>query len=181
MNSGMLSITIINIIIGAILLTSGRQFFWLFVGCIGFAVGFHYAPQLWGVKSHLLLFFFAVLTGIIGAVLAVVFQKFAVGLAGFAAGGYIAINLLSIFGLRLGHFLWLPYIIGGVIGTLLLIWIFDWALIFVSSFAGASLIVQTVNLNPRIEFWMFLALLVCGILIQSILFLRAPSEQREKP
>jgi hypothetical protein len=55
--------------------------------------------------------FFAVTTGIIGAMLAVVFQKFAIGLVGFAAGGYIAINLLTIVGLQLGYFVWLPYII----------------------------------------------------------------------
>jgi hypothetical protein len=175
MNSSILSINGINLIIGAILLTLGRRFFWLFVGCIGFALGVHYAPQLWEVTSHGLLFVLAVITGIVGAVLALVFQKFAIGLAGFAAGGYIAINLINIVGLRLGPFIWLPHIIGGIIGTLLLFLIFDWALILVSSFAGASLIIQTVNLNPRIEVWLFFALFVGGILIQTTFFLKRPS------
>lgn len=89
-------ITLINIIIGIIVLTLGRNLFWLFVGCIGFAVGFNYAPYLWNLQSGLLLIGLAAFTGIIGAVLAVFFQKIMVGLAGFAGGGYIALNLINL-------------------------------------------------------------------------------------
>ena len=161
---------IINLFIGAVVLIFGRRLFWLFVGCVGFAVGFHYAPYVWNVQSHGLLLVLAILTGTIGAVLAVFFQKIAVGLAGFAAGGYIVINLLNLSGLKLGQVIWLPYLIGGVVGVLLLYLVFDWALIIVSSFSGASLIIQAVNLNPRLELGIYVALVILGITIQTVLY-----------
>jgi hypothetical protein len=112
----------------------------------------------------------AILTGITGAVLAVFFQKIAVGLAGFAAGGYIGINLLLLLGFNLGQIIWLPYLIGGIVGAVLLYLIFDWALIFVSSFSGASLIIQAVNFNPRLELGMYIALAILGIIFQTVLY-----------
>jgi hypothetical protein len=129
LNTDGTAFVIVNVFIGAVVLIFGRKLFWLFVGSMGFAVGFHYAPYVWNVQSHGLLLVLAILTGIIGAVLSVFFQKIAVGVAGFAAGGYIIINLLDLLGLKLGHVIWLPYLIGGVVGALLLYLIFDWALI----------------------------------------------------
>jgi glucose-6-phosphate-specific signal transduction histidine kinase len=102
-----------------------------------------------------------------------------VGVAGFAAGGYIIINLLDLLGLKLGHVIWLPYLIGGVVGALLLYLIFDWALIFVSSLSGASLIIQAVNLNPRLELGVYIALVILGIIIQTRLYQKSQSVQGE--
>ena len=145
--TGWSSITLINILVGIILLTLGRKLFWLFVGFIGFAVGFDYASSVLNLQSQLLLIGLAALTGIVGAVLAVFFQKIAVGLAGFAGGGYIALNLINLMGVRLDQLIWLPYLVGGIIGMLLLFFIFDWALIIISSLTGATMIVQAVILH----------------------------------
>jgi hypothetical protein len=79
--------TVVTVVIGVLMLTFGRKLFWLFVGCLGFAVGFNYAPYVWQVQSNLFLLVLATITGIIGAVLALFFQKIAIGLAGFAGGG----------------------------------------------------------------------------------------------
>ncbi len=179
MSTNELSIGIIYVLIGLIILTSGRKLFWLFVGCIGFAVGFHYTPYLWNVQSHLFLMIIAIFMGIVGAVLAVFFQKIAIGLAGFAAGGYIAVNLVSLFGLQISQILWLPYLIGGIIGALLLFFVFDWALIIVSCFAGASMIIQSVNMDPIVKLGVYFVLIIIGIIIQTVIFLKSPS-MREK-
>lgn len=173
-----MSIVIINILIGGVLLTLGRNFFWLFVGCIGFAIGLQYTPLLWNVKSPMISIVLSAITGIIGAVLAVVLQKIAVALAGFAGGAYITINLLNFTGLAWENLFWLPYLIGGIIGAIVLFIIFDWALIVVSSFAGAMLIVQTADLTPRINFWLLCILFLIGILIQTMLFLKARSAEK---
>ena len=167
---GWLSITIVNVVFGLIVLTLGRKLFWLFVGLIGFTVGFHYGASVWQLQSQLLLFGIATLAGIIGAVLAVFFQKIAVGLAGFAGGGYITLNLINLMGIRLDQLEWLPYLIGGVIGMLMLFFIFDWALILISSLAGASMITEALSMNPGVEFGLFLALVVCGLVIQTLLY-----------
>ena len=68
-------IIVINILIGAVLLTLGRRLFWLFVGFIGFAVGYHFAASMWQPQSQLLLIGVAALEGLVGAVAAVFFQK----------------------------------------------------------------------------------------------------------
>ncbi len=179
-NSVDLPIGIINILIGIILLTFGRKLFWLFVGFIGFAVGFHYASSVWNLQSHLLLIGLAILTGIIGAVVALFFQKIAVGLAGFAAGGYIALNLINLLGVRMDQLIWLPYLIGGIIGALLLFFIFDWALIIVSSLTGAAMIIQALSLNPRLELGLYFALVIFGVVIQTVLYRKSPSLKKNK-
>jgi hypothetical protein len=168
--TGWSSITVVNILLGLILLTLGRRLFWLFVGFIGFAVGFHYAASVWQLQSQLLLIGLAALTGIVGAVLALFFQKIAVGLAGFAGGGYIALNLINLLGVRLDQLIWLPYLVGGLVGVMLMFFIFDWALILISALAGASMITQAMSLNPGLELGLYLALVICGLVIQTVLF-----------
>ena len=173
METGPLAIFILNLLVGAVLLTAGRQFFWLFVGCIGFAAGLQYAPGLWDITSPLLLILLSIVTGIVGALLSVIFQKIGIGLAGFAGGGFMAVNLLRFLDLESETLFWLSYIVGGIIGAILLFMVFEWALIIVSAFAGAMVIIQTVDLNPRMTPWLLFALFVFGILIQTLLFLRA--------
>jgi hypothetical protein len=173
------SSTVITILIGIVVLTLGRKLFWLFVGCLGFAVGFNYAPYVWQVQSTLFLLILATITGIIGALLALFFQKIAIGLAGFAGGGYIALNLLNLLGIRLEQTIWLPYLIGGIIGALLLFFIFDWALIFVSSLTGATMITQATKLSPGIELIVYVALVIAGVVIQTALYRTSPPLQRE--
>ncbi len=180
MDYGPLSIIILNLLVGAVLLTAGRQFFWLFIGCIGFAAGLQYAPGLWDITSPLLLILLSIVTGIVGALIAVVFQKIAIGLAGFAGGGFMAVNLLRFLNLESDTLLWLSYIVGGIIGAILLFMVFEWALIIVSAFAGAMVIIQTVNLNPRITPWALISLFVFGIVIQTFLFLRARTAIKQR-
>ena len=43
----------LNIIIGLFLLFTGRGLFWLFVACVGFASGYHYAQQILAIHSPL--------------------------------------------------------------------------------------------------------------------------------
>jgi len=178
--TGWSSITVVNILLGLILLTLGRKLFWLFVGFIGFAVGFHYAASVWQLQSQLLLIGLAALTGIVGAVLAVFFQKIAVGLAGFAGGGYITLNLINLLGFRLDQLIWVPFLIGGFIGALLVFFIFDWALIFISSLAGASMVIQVLSLNPGMEFGLYLALVIFGLAIQTVLNRKSASLKDRK-
>jgi hypothetical protein len=62
---------------------------------------------------------------------------------------------------------WLPYIIGGIIGAIILFFVFDWALIFLSTLTGATLIVQTMTFNLWVEITLFLALVITGMIFQA--------------
>ena len=82
----------INILIGLILLFAGRRLFWLFVACVGFASGYHYAQQIWAIHSPVLVLILSIAAGALGAIIAIFFQKAAIVIAGFAAGGYIVLD-----------------------------------------------------------------------------------------
>ena len=157
----------INILIGLVLLFAGRRLFWLFVACVGFASGYHYAQQIWAVHSPVLLLILSVAVGAAGAIIAIFFQKAAILIAGFAAGGYIVLTLFGQFAGLPSQMAWLPYITGGVIGAIFLFLIFDWALIFLSTMTGATLIVQTAAFKPWVELTLFAALVVAGMVFQA--------------
>ena len=66
--------------------------------------------------------------GFVAALLAVFVQNFAIGLAGFLAGGYIALQILPMLNLEGGWIPWLAFVIGGIIGVILVGAVLDWAL-----------------------------------------------------
>jgi len=157
----------IHILIGLILLFAGRRLFWLFVACVGFASGYHYAQQIWVVHSPVLLLILSIVVGGLGAIIAIFFQKAAIVIAGFAAGGYIVLTLFDQIARLPAPMAWLPYVIGGIIGAIALYFIFDWALIFLSTLTGATLIVQTAAFKPWVEIALFFALVVAGMAFQA--------------
>jgi hypothetical protein len=157
----------LNVIIGIILLFIGRRLFWLFVACVGFASGYHYAQQIWAIHSPVLVLILSLAIGALGAIIAIFFQKAAIVVAGFAAGGYIVLSLFDQFAGLPAQLIWLPYIVGGIIGAIILFFVFDWALIFLSTLTGATLIVQTVAFNPTVEIALFLALVIAGMVFQA--------------
>jgi hypothetical protein len=109
---------------------------------------------------------------VIFALLAIFLQGAAIGVAGFLAGGYILTVLADMVGLNQGAFSWIVYVIGGIIGLLLVIFLFDLALITLSSLAGASLVTQALLIPSGIASVVFLALVIVGIVIQGSMLQR---------
>jgi len=168
---------VVNILIGLVLLFAGRRLFWLFVACVGFASGYHYAQQMGAIHSPILILILAVAAGALGAIIAILFQKAAIVIAGFAAGGYIGLILFDQFVGLTTQMVWLPYIIGGIIGAIFLFLVFDWALIFLSTMTGATLIVQTAAFTPWIEIALFFGLVVVGMFFQTQAMTDEPGAQ----
>jgi uncharacterized membrane protein YeaQ/YmgE (transglycosylase-associated protein family) len=152
--------------VGAALLLAGRKLFWFFVAAVGFVGAMEFATQHFGGEHRDSILIASLVAGIIGAVLAVFVQKLAVSLAGAAAGAY----LLNEYFRSMPTYpdLWWIFLIAAAIaGALLMAVAFRWALIIVTSLAGAHLIGQWLPL-PR--GWMaaaYAALLVIGIAVQS--------------
>jgi hypothetical protein len=166
---------VLNIFVGIALLILGRKLFWLFVACVGFAVGFTYAQQLRLTQSGLMILVVALVLGLIGALLAIFLERVAIALAGFVAGGYTTMAMMTLFDIEGGQLLWLVYVIGGIIGALLLFFIFDWALIALSSIIGAALIIQQLEFSPTLKMTLFFGLLLAGFVFQTALLRREPS------
>ncbi len=157
---------ILTAMIGIVLLTLGRRLFWVFVGCVGFVAGLQMAQQYFALQPAWMAWAVASLFGLMGALLAVFFQTIAIGLGGFAAGSTISAHLAVLMGFTPAP---LVIVFGGLIGAILLFALFDWALIGLSSVAGATLVVQALNWNPRAEMALYVALIVAGIYVQTAL------------
>ncbi len=159
-------INIINLLLGAVLLVAGRKLFWLFVGVIGFVTGLQLAARFWNGPEWTAIVI-GIVVGIIFALLAVFIEALAIGAAGFLAGGFILTTFTSTLGLNNGFGFWIVYAIGGIIGLVLILLLFDWALIILSALAGASLIVQSFSAGGRPVGLIFVLLFIAGILIQA--------------
>ena len=161
-----LPIPILSAIIGVIILLFGRKLFWLCVAAVGFAAGVELAPHLVHQPSAILALSVALMLGFIGALLASFLQKLAIAIAGFLAGGKLALAIAVAFFVQLAPYLGITFIVGGVIGALLLLVLFDWALIVLSSVVGAYLIQSAVTLPSSGSVALFVVLAAIGVVVQ---------------
>src|SRR5436309_1689878 len=90
-----LPIPILSVLIGAIILLFGRKLFWLCVAAVGFAAGIEIAPHLVQQPTPLLALTFALVLGFVGALVALFLQKIAIAIAGFLAGGKLALAIAA--------------------------------------------------------------------------------------
>jgi hypothetical protein len=162
------------LVIGVLLLTFGRKLFWLFVAVIGFVIGAEVAEAMfphqpaWTIVGGLAL-------GLMGGLVAILVQKFAIAAGGFLAGGYFLMAVCRAWALQAPEYSWVTFLLGGVVGAALMILLFDWALIIFSSISGAHLIVHAFSLNQAMAAAVFVALLLVGCAIQGrILASRVP-------
>jgi hypothetical protein len=171
------SVPIIGALLGALILFFGRRLFWLCVAAVGFAAGVEVAPRLVQEPSPLLALSIALVFGFIGALLALFLQKIAIAVAGFFAGGKLAIAIAAAFFAQHGQYFGLTFLIGGIIGAILLLVVFDWALIVLSAVVGAHLIQSAIALPPTGAGILFVALAVIGVVVQAGLFRRARADR----
>jgi hypothetical protein len=167
------SATIVGVIIGVVILFFGRKLFWLCVAAAGFALGAEIAPHIIQEPSSILGLVVALVFGVLGALLAIFLQKVAIAVLGFLAGGYLAGAIGAAFFVHSGQYYTIIFLVGGIIGTFLLLAVFDWALIVASSLIGAYLIQRPIVLPPIGSTLVFIALVILGILVQATWFRRS--------
>ena len=162
--------TIVLAVAGVALLVLGWRLFWLFVGVVGFAAGLKAAQWVFGPQPFWMLWTAGLICGMIGAMLALFFQKLAIAIGGFVAGSTIASHLV----LTLGHDpgVWIA-LIGGVVGAVSLYLLFDWALIILSSVAGATFIIDAIGRHAPYSPVLSAALIAAGVIFQARLLIVA--------
>jgi hypothetical protein len=165
-------IPIISILVGALILFFGRRLFWLFVAAVGFWIGFEATPHLMQNPPPWLVLVVALGLGLLGALLAFLLQKVAIAIAGFLVGGHVATSLMAAFVNAHANYSGMAFLIGGILGAILLLVLFDWALIVFSAIAGAELIVIHLRLPQAGTTILLLGLTILGIIVQSALFAR---------
>jgi hypothetical protein len=165
-----LSVPIISLLVGIALLLFGRRLFWLFVAAIGFAIGLQLAPYLMQNPPPWLSLAISIALGVVGALLAFLLQKLAIGVAGFLVGGRVAAAVVAALMVNHAQYYGITFVIGGIIGALLLLALFDWALIIFSSMEGARLIASSVHLPSAGTTILIVALAIFGIIVQAMMF-----------
>lgn len=160
------SVPIIGVVIGAAILLFGRKLFWLFVAALGFAVGIEIAAYFMREPPIWMTLLVALVLGVLGALLAILLQKLAIAVAGFIAGGRIAWALAAAFWVEHAHYRGITFVIGGILSALLLLALFDWVLILLSSVEGAHLVANGIVLPEKGAVILFIALAVIGVVVQ---------------
>lgn len=148
----MLSVDATRLLLGVVLLAFGRKLFWVFVGAVGFVAGIRFAEHFHLNVSDDTVIVYSIIFGVVCAVMAVAIRKVAVAAAGFFAGGYFLVQLFNVSGgLGAGGGAqvapWLLFLVGGVVGAVLMNVIFNWTLIVLSSIGGATLVCETLTAN----------------------------------
>jgi hypothetical protein len=131
------------------------------------------APLLVNEPSSLLALLIALVLGVLGALLALFLQKVAIAVLGFFAGGKLATAIAAAFFVHYAQYSTIIFVIGGIIGAILLLALFGWALIVVSSFIGAYLIQSAIVLPPTGSTLVFIGLAIVGIFVQAASFRRS--------
>lgn len=162
-------ITILQVIAGLALLILGRRLFWLALAALGFVAGMTYASEFLPGQSETVALLIGLAVGVIGALLAVFMQKVAIGAAGFLAGGYLVLGLFRLIGAEPSA---VGFVIGGIVGLILIYPLFDWGLIILSSMAGALILVQTLDAAQAVSAIGFAVAFVFGLIIQASLHRR---------
>jgi MFS family permease len=168
---------IINLVIGIVLLTTGKKLYWLLVAVVGYVIGLALATQYIHLTPPWLVIVVALAAGVIGAVLALFLQRLAIALVGFIVGGYGTLSLMGLLGINAQPTNWMGFIIGGIVGLLLVASAFNWALYILSAWAGATLITGAIDATGTVGLVLFFALVVTGLFIQAGLFRERPKKK----
>ena len=171
---------VVNVVIGALLLVLGRKIFWFFVAAVGFYAGYELATRYLTGQPAWVALVIGLVVGLVGAVLAYFAEKLIIGAAGFLAGVFITSRLIPLVGIQLPgkNWDWVLLLIGGIIGVVLVYFLFEWALIILSAGAGALLIVEAFKLASLIALVVGVVLFFIGVAVQAGLNRRGEGGRR---
>lgn len=159
--------TSLSLLVAALLLFFGQRLYWLFVAAVGFLVGMDLAAKTMANQPAWLIVGVAILAGCLGAVLAIFFQRLAIAVAGFMAGGYlaqaVAPNLDSTISAQGSVVI---FIMGGVVAAIIALVFLDRALIGISAVLGAAMIAKSLVADPLWRTVLFAALFIVGAAVQ---------------
>ncbi|GAB4434250.1 MAG: hypothetical protein Kow002_21340 [Anaerolineales bacterium] len=173
--------TTIKTVFGGIMLFGGRSLHWAFAAGLGYLVAQHFTIQITSAPPWALLAV-NLLVALLALLPAIVWEESSYFTTGFLFGGYILMtygNMLSIafFGQGLRGPDWLIFIIGALIGMLLIGFAKEWGIMFATAATGAFLFSDVFNTDPLTQSMLTGGLFVLGGLAQ-VLLLRFETQTR---
>jgi hypothetical protein len=148
-------------VIAAILLFLGRELNFLFAAAMAALIGFrltHLLPAQWPGWSD-----YAFIIGLALIAAAIVIARESIGyfVSGFLVDGYVLVEYYAPGVLILPL---LPFLVGGVIGSLIIGIFTEWALMVVSCLFGAYYVTTLFTLSPTAEILVASGLFIIGAL-----------------
>lgn len=153
------------VVAGLLLLLLGRQLYTALLGLLGFFVSYGMLSDVATLPSDLRLAV-AVGIGVVAALLAFVVRKVAVALAGAMLGAGAALWAAGFYGLGPQVLWWVVTAAAALVGAWVLRQVFETALIVVSSFIGALLIMAAMGLEGLPAHAGVAVLIVVGVAFQ---------------
>lgn len=153
------------VVAGLLLLFLGRQLYTALIGLVGFFVVYGIPQDLLSLTSEIRLLM-AVGVGVLAALLAFIVRKVAIALAGALLGAGAALWAISFYGAPWDILWWIVIAAAAVLGAWVLRVVFETALIVVSSFIGALLIIAAVGLEGLPAHAGVALLIVVGVAFQ---------------
>ncbi len=157
----------VGLVIGAALLLFGRQLYWLALGSAAFYFGLLIGPELAPNSNEGLQLGLAAVLGLAGIVFAFTAQRLAVGVGGLMIGALGGLWLAQPWQAELGSWFWAMPFVGAAIGGGLASMVFDFALIILSSWVGATIATDALPVAAHIRPWIFLGLVLLGFFLQT--------------
>ena len=157
---------VIRGVIAGILLFLGRELNFLFAAAMAAFIGFRLTPLLPPQWPGWTDYAFMGVLALIAAAVTLRNERVGYFLSGFLAGGYFIIEYFEPGVLTVP---WLLFLIGGVIGSLIIGIFTEWALMVVSCIIGAFYVTNLFTLSPTAEILVGSGLFIIGALTQVIL------------
>ena len=163
-----LHIEILQIVLGLIVVTTGLKLPWLFVGVMFFVFGMYVEMDLFHMSNRWLIQIIGMGVGVIGIVFGMYLKSVAIVTVSFISGGYGAFYLSQLLRINSIQVHWIFFVIGGILGIILVTTNFNWGVILLSSLGGAALVGKHFHTQQGIDFVVFLSLILLGVLVQAI-------------
>ena len=166
---------IIRGVIVGILLFLGHELNFLFAGAMAALLGFRLTPLLpaqWPAWADIA---FIVGLGLVAALAVLLNERVGYFISGFLAGGFILVEYYAPDTLTVPMLL---FIVGGIIGSLVVGVFTEWALILVSALIGASYLLNLFVLDPMLEILIGAGLFIVGALTQVIIMQSQKQSER---
>jgi hypothetical protein len=157
---------IVRGVIGGILLFLGHELNFLFAGAMAALLAVRLTPLLPPQWPGWADYAFIIALGVIATVVVLLNERAGYFISGFLAGGLLLVEYWAPDMLIVP---WLPFVIGGVIGSLVIGVFTDWALILVTAAIGAAYLLNLFVLDPTLEILIGAGLFIVGALTQVVI------------
>jgi len=156
----------VTVVLGIVVLLFGRTLYWAFIAIAGFLAGMMLADAWLADKEQWIRILAAVAAGVVGAVLGIFIQRLAFAIGGFFAGAYLALAIATQMHAPGEANIW--WVAGGVLGAIVAALVMDWAIIVLSSLAGATAILSpfAAKLGDQLFPVLFVLLAAIGVIFQ---------------